>query len=900
MQDVLQFAVIGVGIGGVYGLLAMGLIVIYRGAGVLNLAHGAMAMSSGYIFYDLLMRGIPVWGAFAIAVAAMAAFGVAVHWLVMRPLRSATAIAKLIATLGILVILQQTVLLWFGARPVLMSPYLPNEPLSLGGEVTIGRDRVIVVAIAIAVCLALWTLYKYTTFGKITSASVENQVLIAIRGWSPDLIASVNWAIGGALAAIAGCLIVPLSGLQPSSTSLIILPALAAALVAGFASFPLTLIAAFALGVLESEMTFYVSIQGAARSLPFVVVALIMFLAGRSIPERGFRFERLPTIDLGRLRILTILGGLVAFLAVAWALFDRQWTDAFLTMMVTAIVLLSLVVLTGYAGQLSLAQFAFAGIGALIAGRFAENGVPFLLALALGVVLTVPVGLLFALPALRTRGVNLAVITFGLGLATWLVVFNNPKYSGGTSGVDVGDRDVFGIDIGTAVSSTRYLTVVAVFLAVAILLVRNLRRDRIGRRMIAVRSSERAAASLGIHVAGTKLFAFGVATAIAALGGVLMSFRSSSVVVSDYSPFASINAVLLAVIGGIGFVGGPLVGMTLTPGGIGTLITDQIPGIENFIGLISGFVVLITLLSHPDGVAATISKVNQHLRARKPSRAVATHNAARESTETLDVQRVRIGSLHVEDVSVRFGGIAALDSVSLSVNSGEIVGLIGPNGAGKTTLVDVVTGFTQPNSGHVFLDDQVITTWSATARARAGLRRSFQAAELIEELTVRENLLVATDIFRVSDYVSGTLRPSGFNLPSGVRALATEFDLEDALDRMPGDLSFGQRRLVSIVRTIASDPSVLLLDEPASGLSRSERSELSHLLTDLSSSRGMAVLLIEHDVALVLDVADRVIVLAEGRILASGTPDEIRNNKAVIDVYLGTPHRDPDDELVLP
>lgn len=900
MQDVLQFAVIGVGIGGVYALLAMGVIVIYRGAGVLNLAQGGMAMASGYIFYDSLTRGVPVWGAFAVAVAAMAVFSVAVYWLIMRPLRSATAIAKLIATLGILVVLQQAVLLWYGARPVLIPQYLPSGPLNLGGDITIGRDRIVVVIIAIVVCVGLWSAYKFTTFGKVTSASVESQTLVALRGWSPDMIASVNWAIGGALAAIAGCLIAPLSGLQPSSTSLVILPALAAALVAGFASFPLALIAAFVMGIIESEMTLYVPIQGAARSLPFVVIAVIMFLVGRSVPERGFRFERLPMIDLGRLRAVTIFGGLFLFLVVAWTLFNRQWTDAFLTMMVTAIVLLSLVVLTGYAGQLSLAQYAFAGIGALIAGRFAESGAPFLLALALGVLLTVPVGLLFALPALRTRGVNLAVITFGLGLATWLMVFNNPQYSGGTSGIDVGDRDVFGIDIDTATSATRYLTVVAVFLAVVMLLVRNLRRDRIGRRMIAVRCSERAAASLGIHVAGTKLFAFGVATAIAALGGILIGFRSSSVVVSNFDPFSSINAVLLAVIGGIGFVGGPLVGMTLAPGGIGTLITNRIPGIENYVGLIGGVVVLVTLLSHPDGVAATISKISERLRARKPSRVVATQTATRESTETLEVRRVRTKSLVVNDVSVRFGGITALDSVSLSVNSGEIVGLMGPNGAGKTTLVDVVTGFTQPDRGEVVLDGQVTTTWSATARARAGLRRSFQAAELIEELTVRENLLVATDTFRISAYVAGTVRPSGFDLPSGVHALVAEFDLEDALDRMPGDLSFGQRRLVSIVRTLAADPSVLLLDEPASGLSKSERTELRYLLVNLSRIRGMGVLLIEHDVSLVLDVADRVIVLAEGKVLASGTPEEIRNNQAVIDVYLGTPHGETDEEMVQP
>jgi sulfate-transporting ATPase len=221
-----------------------------------------------------------------------------------------------------------------------------------------------------------------------------------------------------------------------------------------------------------------------------------------------------------------------------------------------------------------------------------------------------------------------------------------------------------------------------------------------------------------------------------------------------------------------------------------------------------------------------------------------------------------------------------------------VVGLIGPNGAGKTTLIDVVTGFTRQHSGTVTLDEQPIDRWSARRRARAGIARSFQSLELFEDLTVRDNLRTASDRRDPLAYLSDLVWPGDPPLSSTAIAAVREFGLEDDLDRRPSELPYGRRRLVGIARAVATKPSVLLLDEPAAGLDERETAELGDLVRRLAREWGLAVLLVEHDVSLVMSVCDRIVALDFGIVIAGGTPDEIRRNEAVVAAYLG---RDEDE-----
>jgi sulfate-transporting ATPase len=308
--------------------------------------------------------------------------------------------------------------------------------------------------------------------------------------------------------------------------------------------------------------------------------------------------------------------------------------------------------------------------------------------------------------------------------------------------------------------------------------------------------------------------------------------------------------------------------------------------------LISGALLILILFANPNGIAyANVQAVRKVAgrRLRKP------HPLGAGDDGPHEVAPRRLGAtLDIEHLTVRFGGVVAVDDVSLSVHPGEVVGLIGPNGAGKTTVIEAVTGFVRVGPAtRLRLDGVPIDGWSPTARSRAGLGRSFQTLELFEDITVGENLLVACDDRNRASYASDLLRPGRPRLTALARQAVRELGLSDELDVHPDELSHGRRRLVAIARSIAASPSVLLLDEPAAGLSTAETSELGRSIRRLASEMGLAVVLIEHDVGLVLSTCDRVAVMDFGRLIALGPPAEVAADPAVIAAYLGEPETEP-------
>ena len=582
MTTFLQYAVFGLGASAIYTLLALGLIVIYGGSGVLNFAQAAMATLGAYLYFEMrYIHGWGFWPAFIFGVAVITLMGVLIYHLVMRPLRDASALSKTIASLGILILIQGVIAIKWHENPRNVNAIFPTTIHQIG-KVLIPGDRIYLVAIAILATAALWAASKYTPMGLAIRASAENQRAAATLGWSPHVLATISWALGAGLAGMAGILIAPVTGINPEEMPFFILPVLAAALVGGFTSFWITLAASFAIGITQSEFIAYVSdtgyTWGLKQTLPFLIIIVLLVVRGEGLPVRGQVVEKMSALGTGKVRWGWLAGVMAAFVVGQLLWFDISLQAALTVSFGWAIVMLSVVVLLGYTGQLSLAQFALAGIASLVAARLVgERGWPVEFAAPLAVAVTIPVGLLFAIPALRTRGINLAVVTLGLAMGVNAMIFTNTKWVGSSGFTAVPPQHLFGINIDPITHIATYGIVAFVALVLCSLSVASIRRGVVGRRLIAVRTNERAAAALGISVFGVKLYAFAFGAAIAAIGGVILTFRTTTVAYSDYTPLASILAVAYTVIGGVGYVLGAPFGSQLVQGGFGTWLLDSFP-----------------------------------------------------------------------------------------------------------------------------------------------------------------------------------------------------------------------------------------------------------------------------------------------------------------------------------
>ena len=906
MISFLEFALLGLATGAIFALIAQGAVLVYRGSGLLNLAQGAFAMVGAYAFYSLhVTAGVPSVLALILAVALCALGGWMMHLLVLRPMRKSSSLTRVVATLGVVIILQSGAYLIYGQYPKPTTSLISLRTVFLlsGDRLPIGIDALAIIGIAVVLTAVLTYVYRVTKVGRLTAAVAENELVASTLGHSPDTVAALNWGLGSALAGLAGILIAPSIALEPTGLVLLVIPALSAALVGQFKSFPVTLAAALVIGIAESEITGYVSTPGWQDAAPFLVVILILVIRGEGLPLRSFVLDRLPRVGTGKIPVIPML---VAYAVVLVLVFisGSDWNNAIVFTVANAVVCLSVVVITGYAGQLSLGQFALAGLAALIGAKFALH-MPFVPMLIVTVLVTAAIGGILGLPALRTRGATLAIVTLGLGGAIVAVFLQNGSFTGGPGGITPPIPHLFGWDLDPFLKPHNYSLFVVTVALLACIAVANLRRGAVGRRLLATRSNERGAAALGINVAGAKLYAFTLGSGIAALGGLLLAFDQPTLTFSNFTVFNSIYIVAVTVTAGVGFVVGAPLGALLIAGGVISQLLIGWSSINLYLPLIGGIAVVVTLLSAPNGqvalfgqtlapIAARYSRFTHSVMARLPW--TTSDDLDSEVDAHLARDHTPSSVLTVKDLTVRFGGVIAVNSVSLEVRPGEIHGLIGPNGSGKTTLIDAVTGFVR-SEGTVTLGQLSLVGLPPRRRARAGLSRSFQSLELFSDLSVEENIAAAAETPRAWRYLTDLVRPGKIRLSASALNAMRQFDLEEVRHSLPEEISFGKRKAIAIARAIAGRPDILLLDEPAAGLDDVGAGELADLVVRVAHEWGIGVLLVEHKVDMVLSISDRVTVLQEGRVLTTGEPNAVLADPRVVTAYLG-PGLDAPGQLV--
>jgi len=890
VETILLFILLGLGSGALIAGIALGVVATYRGSGFINLSTGAIAMLGGYAFWSLTsgkIASLPYAVALPLALIFVLAVATLLEFVVYRPLRNTSPLARMVASLGVLLVCQSSMLLAFGITQQPAPSVLPTRLIHLLGS-GITLDRFILAGIVIAATIVLSAAYKWTKFGLATRAASENEVAAQLSGVSPAAISLSNALIAAFLAGSLGILASSVTQLDPSTLPLQIIPALAAALIARFTSFGLTTAAAFGIGILDSLLQLAstkswfpqsggVAIPGTTDLLAFLIIIGVLFWRGSRIPGRGEVQEtRLPQAPRPQhlWRSALIFGGGAAVLLVV---FPFDFRNALINTLIGLLIALSLIVITGFVGQISIIQLALAGAAGFTISHMASNfGITFPLAALAGIAVAVALGILTAISAVRVRGVSLSVVTLAGAVAIDNFGFQNTTWGGGGLGSPVPEMHWFGADFGPNAAfrgidgnqpSPVFGWVVLICVVLACVGVGYLRRGKLGQRMLAIRSNERAAAAVAINPRSVKLYAFIIAAAIAGLAGCLYAYNFGSVSADRFDAFTALSLIAFAYAGGITLISGAVFAGLISAQALIPYALQKWFGLSgNWFLLVGGILLIFTLLQNPEGVAGDLyRRLHKRPQVRAPEAEAAVRERPARRTSRPDLS-ARPAALRVTGLSVRFGGVHAVNDVSLEVREGELVGLIGPNGAGKTTLIDAISGFVN-YTGQVELSGASLGGLPPYDRARRGLARTWQSTELFDDLDVRENLTVASADGTVGDALG-------------------EVGMDWAAEAMPTQLSSGQRKLVGVARALAAKPTVLCLDEPAAGLDNTESTELGVCLRRLADD-GQSMLLIEHDMGLVLGICDRVVVLEFGRVIADGPPEVVRQDPRVIAAYLG-------------
>jgi ABC-type branched-subunit amino acid transport system permease subunit len=642
----LTFLLLGLGPGAILAAFGLSLAVFYRSSGVVNFATGAIGMYAAYTYNGLRSAGslfnpifglpanlklsgpMPAWAALAITAVVSAVLGLLCYLLVFRPLRHARALAKAVASVGVLLVLEGVVALRLGTTPVSVAQIFPGGALRLGG-LHVPVNGLWAAGLALVLLAAAVLIYSVTRFGVVTRAVVESEKGSVIVGVSPERVALANWGLGALIAGLAGAIVSPLVALTPSGFTLLVVPALAVALVGGFSNLTVIVVSGLVLGMLQSNLSYqaaqswYPHWLGTSPQdlLPLVAVLVVLLVRGSPLPARGMlSVQDLPPArsphHVGIKAAIWFAIGLIGLFALG-----GSYRAALMTSMILAIIALSFVVITGYVGQISFVQYTLVGASALLLAEMTTVWkIPFPLAPILAALAVGILGVLIGLPALRVRGVNLAIVTVVMAVAINSVYFNNDVLNGGINGGQVTGPSLFGLNLrigsGGSYPRIQFGLLCLVVLALIALAVANLRRSRLGAQMLAVRANERSAAANGINVARVKLAGFAIAACIAGLGGALLGYQQTAVSGNSFDPLSGILIFAICYIAGITTITGAVAAGLIGSNGLIYVIINRQINFGSYYLLITGLILIFAIIRHPEGLGGTVQEPLERLARR--------------------------------------------------------------------------------------------------------------------------------------------------------------------------------------------------------------------------------------------------------------------------------------------
>jgi ABC-type branched-subunit amino acid transport system ATPase component/branched-subunit amino acid ABC-type transport system permease component len=950
--------VLGILNGLIIALLAVGFVLVYRANRFLNLAHAQLGVLSAV----LLLKVVNDWGwnwwvSLVPCVFVGIATGLLVERFIIGPVRRRTKspVRLLILTIGVSQVLLALTYIP-GLIPTSTAPFPQpfNSNVQLGGVVLSGMS--LLTLIAVPVILVLLTLYlEFTSIGKQIRAAAGNPDAARLCGISVSRVSLITWGIAGGLSALAAILNGPATtsfNAQALGPYLLALT-MGAAAFGAFLSFPVAVAGGLGLGIVYQVVAAKTNNTGTAELAVFAVILVAILVRGTAI-GRAFAAEGAAVPERPGLRVPEVLRGspflrngmrwligVSLLVAVVFPLLPYFKANQFLLVLVLvyALIGVSLTMLVGWAGQVSLGQFAVVGIGAYVAAKWAgQSGWSIVELLVVAGLVGAFVMVAIGLPALRVRGLTLAVTTLGLAVIgpDWL--YQQGWLGGSTPFNEPVQAMTILPGFGFIGSQLSLYYVVLVVLVLVIAAAATLRRSAVGRTIIAVRDNERAVSSFGIKPVTVKLRVLALSGFVASAAGVFFAADWQSVTPTYFDADISIALLAIPVVGGLGSLGGAVAAAVLlymSTFFIAPHVSSLLGSIGQNVGFflfVGGISVIGSMMQFPNGIAGQVQEWWQRHLNRKAARLTAATTAdaatgrspdgqgaasipgtaieraaAGVSFATLgrhedDLRRGRraiaapvVGALPlvVHDVAVRFGGIAALKDATIEVRPGEVVGLIGPNGAGKTTLMNTISGVLRPDQGSIRLFGHEVARRSPDIRARYGLARSFQDASLFAGLTVTETVQVAT-----SRRIKTSVLPAMVGAPwvrsaerdNRRRALeiVEAFGLGPWEDALTSELSTGMRRICDLAAQVATQPRLLLLDEPTAGVAQREAEAFAPLVRRIRADLDCAILVIEHDMPMLMGLCDRVYAMDAGSVIANGTPADIREDPLVIASYLGT------------